>query len=133
MDVLHLIGNRSMRWKAPAEDPNTGHAVAVDVRDTKQLMPSCPKDNWRFLSYSVQIENGRSGIQGSNEYPTPVSKVSHGLGRNGCVAEKVACKADRVTPASCNKVTLMTDGSNSDEVYRHTKAADSLGMTTQSG
>ena len=35
------IGNRSMRWKTPHEDPNTGHAVAVDVRDTEQLMPSC--------------------------------------------------------------------------------------------
>lgn len=34
----------------------------------------------------------------------------------GCVAEKVARKADRVTPASCNKVALMTEGSNSDEV-----------------
>ena len=34
----------------------------------------------------------------------------------GCVAEKVARKADRVTPASCDKVALMTDGSNSDEV-----------------
>jgi hypothetical protein len=30
-----------MRWKAPVENLNTGHAVAEDVRDTKQLMPSC--------------------------------------------------------------------------------------------
>jgi len=33
-----------------------------------------------------------------------------------CVAEKVARKAGSVTPASFNKVALMTDGSNSGEV-----------------
>jgi len=38
------------------------------------------------------------------------------LDAQGCVAEKVARKADRVTTASFNKVALMTDGSNSDEV-----------------
>jgi len=38
------------------------------------------------------------------------------LGCTRGVAEKVARKADRVTPASFKKVALMTDGSNSDEV-----------------
>ena len=49
------------------------------------------------------------GTQGSKENPTPVLMVSHSRQHNGCVAEKVACKADRVTPASCNKVALMAD------------------------
>ena len=57
------------------------------------------------------------GTQGSQENPTPVSTVCHGFGCIGCVAEKVARKADRETPASCNKVALMTGESNSDEVF----------------
>jgi len=30
-----------MHRKMPQEDPNTGHAVAEDVRDANQFMPSC--------------------------------------------------------------------------------------------
>ena len=45
-----------------------------------------------------------------------MSKVCHSFGCIGCAAEKVARKADRATPASFNKVALMTGESNSDEV-----------------
>ena len=48
--------------------------------------------------------------------PRPHPLFVMALDALGCVAEKVARKADRVTPASCDKVALMTDGSNSDEV-----------------
>jgi hypothetical protein len=47
------------------------------------------------------------GIQGSKEKPMPVSKVNHSFGHNGWVAEKVACKTDRVTPASSQEVALL--------------------------
>ena len=48
--------------------------------------------------------------------PRPHPLFVMALDALGCVAEKVARKADRVTPASFKKVALMTDGSNSDEV-----------------
>ena len=48
--------------------------------------------------------------------PRPHPLFVMALDAIGCASEKVACKADRVTPASYSKVALMTDGSNSDEV-----------------
>ena len=73
--------------------------------------------NRRCVIQRLQREMAGVGTQGSQENPTPVSTVCHGFGCIGCVAEKVARKADRETPASCNKVALMTGESNSDEVF----------------
>ena len=99
----------------PHENLNTVHAVAEDVRDAMQFMLSC-KESSLCCPASAKLGD-ISGIQGSKENPTPVPKVCHSFGCIGCAAEKVARKADRVTPASFNKVALMTGESNSDEVF----------------
>ena len=74
-------------------------------------------NNWRFLSYSAQAKKRQEWeYKAQMRTPRPCPLFVMALDALGCVSEKVARKADRVTPASCNKVALMTDDSNSDEV-----------------
>ena len=72
--------------------------------------------NRRCVIQRLQREMAGVGDKARKSTPRPVSTVSHSFGCIGCAAEKVARKADRVTPATCNKVALMTGESNSDEV-----------------
>ena len=61
MDILHVSVTGSMHRKMPHEDPNTGHAVAVGVRDAMQLMPSCKITTGAFCRVAPKQKNGRSG------------------------------------------------------------------------
>ena len=116
LDIPHISVTGSMHRKMPQEDPNTGHAVAVDVRDAKQFIPSCSRTTGAFGRIAPTKKRQEWEYKAQIRTPRPHPRFVMALDALGCVAEKVARKADRVTPASCNKVALMTDGSNSDEV-----------------
>jgi len=80
LDIPHISVTGFMHRKMPQEDPNTGHAVAVDVRDAEQFMPSCSQTTGAFCRIALKQKTAGVGIQGSNENPTPASTVCHGFG-----------------------------------------------------
>ena len=80
LDITYISVTGSMHRKMPQEDPNTGHAVAVDVRDAKQFMPSCSRTTGAFCRAAPKQKTAGVGPQGSKENPTPASTVCHGFG-----------------------------------------------------
>jgi len=65
------------------------------------LCRAANKNNWRFLSCSARAKKRQEWeYKAQMRTPRPHPLFVMALDALGCVAEKVALKADRVTPAS---------------------------------